>query len=45
MLAKKAVIARLRGDEKLAEDWASNCLDVIAKAEERSADTDAIEVR
>ncbi len=28
MLAKKAIIARLRGEEQTAEDWAARYMDV-----------------
>jgi len=40
MLAKKALIARLRGDEKLAEDWAENYLKTYRSAKERMGDGD-----
>jgi anaphase-promoting complex subunit 5 len=40
MLAKKALIARLRGDEKLAEDWAENYLKTYQSAKERMGDGD-----
>lgn len=40
MLAKKALIARLRGDEKLAEDWAENYLKTYQSAKERMEDGD-----
>jgi anaphase-promoting complex subunit 5 len=40
MLAKKALIARLRGDEKLAEDWAENYLRTYQSAKERMGDGD-----
>jgi anaphase-promoting complex subunit 5 len=38
MLAKKALIAKLRGDEKLAEEWAENYLRTYNAAQERNGD-------
>jgi hypothetical protein len=38
MLAKKAVIAKLRGDAKLANDWAARYLAVYETAKKRTND-------
>lgn len=41
MLSKRALIAKLRGDEKLAEDWAENYLRTYKAAMERNGHADA----
>jgi anaphase-promoting complex subunit 5 len=39
-LMKKAIIARLRGDEKLAEEWAQNHNKVWEEGKKRIVDGD-----